>query len=402
MRIAMVSTRFAGLDGVTLETAKVAEALEREGHEVVWFAGQLGPEFVPGAESPQAFFGTEENLDLEGRIFRGGDPAVVRSDVAARSDALRRAFGEFLDHHQPDTIVVQNAWAIPMQVPLAKAISDAASERGIPCVGHHHDFAWERDRFSEPVVPDLIEEFFPPTGPEIAHIVINQDARDELAQRTGESSVVLPNVMDFEPDPPETDGGAAFRALAGIDDDAVVLLQPTRVIPRKGIELTLDLAARLDTRPIVIVTHPDDLDPDYWGMLTERARTLGVDLRLVDAGRSRSALGSAYAAANLVCFPSLYEGYGNALVETLFFRRPLFVNRYSVFVRDIARYGISGIEIDGKVTDEAVETASLWIREPEAAQSVIHANARAGLAHLSYDAVVAAYREAYASIGISL
>ena len=301
-----------------------------------------------------------------------------------------------------DAVVVQNAWAIPMQVPLAKAVLDAASDRGIPCVGHHHDFAWERERFSEPVVPDLIERFFPPTGLTIAHIVINQDARDELAQRTGETAVVLPNVMDFEPEPPDTDDGVAFRALAGIEDDAVVLLQPTRVIPRKGIELTLDLAARLDTEPIVIVTHPDDLDPGYWRQLTERARTLGVDLRLVDAGRSRGALGSAYAAANLVCFPSLYEGYGNALVETLFFRRPLFVNRYSVFVRDIARYGITGIEIDGEVTDEAVAHANLWIRDPDAAQSVIDTNARAGLAHLSYDAVVEAYREAFASIGVTL
>ena len=39
------------------------------------------------------------------------------------------------------------------------------------------------------------------------------------------------------------------------------------------------------------------------------------------------ALADAYAAADLVCFPSLVEGFGNALVEAIYHRKPLFVNR---------------------------------------------------------------------------
>ena len=397
MRIAMASTRFAGLDGVSLETAKVAEALERAGHDVVWFAGMLGPEFGPGTEYPAAFFGTDENLDLERRAFGGGDPEVVRRDVDRRAADIAEAFDAFLDEHHPDVLVVQNAWAIPMQLPLAVALADVADRRQLPSVGHHHDFAWERRRFAEPVVPDVLERVFPPTGPRIGHVVINQDARDELARRRGAQALVLPNVMDFEAGPPPTDGGDEFRELAGLSGDEIVLLQPTRVIPRKGIELSIDLASRIDGDPVLIVTHPDDLDPVYWKRLKDHALAHEVDLRLVDAGRSREALGSAYAAADLVCFPSLYEGYGNALVEALYFRRPLFVNRYSVFVRDIARHGITGIEIDGEVTDEAVQTANLWIRDPSESRSVIETNARAGIEHLSYRTVVETFDEAFAT-----
>ncbi len=40
----MVSTRFAGTDGVTLEAAKLAAVLEAAGHRVAWFAGELGEE----------------------------------------------------------------------------------------------------------------------------------------------------------------------------------------------------------------------------------------------------------------------------------------------------------------------------------------------------------------------
>ena len=396
----MASTRFAGLDGVSLETAKVADALRRDGHDIVWFAGLLGDDFGPGTEYPPAFFGTEENLALEDEIFRGGDPESVQADIRAGADRIGGAFDAFVKAHEPEVLVVQNAWAIPMQLPLALALADGARRHELPSVGHHHDFYWERERFAEPVVPEVIESLFPPLGKDIAHIVINQDARDELERRTGASSQVLPNVMDFESGPPESDGGAAFRALAGLEPDQIVLMQPTRVIPRKGIELSIDLAARIDGDPALIVTHPDDLDPEYWASLVERAERLQVDLRLVDAGRSRSDLASAYAAADLVCFPSLYEGYGNALVETLYFRRPLFVNRYSVFVRDIARYGITGIEIDGEVTDEAVAMANRWIADPDLATPVIESNAAAGVDHLSYRAASDTYARAFAAAGL--
>ena len=56
MRIGMVSTRFAGTDGVSLEAAKVAEVLRRSGHDVAWFAGELGDDFTPGRLHASAHF----------------------------------------------------------------------------------------------------------------------------------------------------------------------------------------------------------------------------------------------------------------------------------------------------------------------------------------------------------
>jgi glycosyltransferase involved in cell wall biosynthesis len=271
--------------------------------------------------------------------------------------------------------------------------------RSLPAIGHHHDFAWERERFAHCVVPDVLEEVFPPVGDLISHIVINQDAHDELALRKGVDATVLPNVMDFATGPPLSDGGASFRELCRVDEGTRILLQPTRIIPRKGIELTIELAERLGPDVAVVVTHPDDKDDQYWGELESLAEESGVDLRLVDAGRDAASLSSAYAAADLVCFPSLYEGYGNALVETMFHRRPLFVNRYSVYERDIAPLGIAAIEIDGSITDEAVAQARRWIDDPSTAEDAIRLNTRIGLEHLSYQSVVDAFDRALSQIG---
>lgn len=394
----MVSTRFAGLDGVSLESAKIATALTRSGHDVVWFAGELGPGFEPGVCAPAAFFGTPENLELEALAFGSGPRARVEAAIADRAALLAEDFRGFVDVHTPDVIVVQNAWAIPMQFPLAVAVRDVVLEQSLPAIGHHHDFAWERKRFAACVVPELLADVFPPVGNAISHIVINQDARDQLALRKAVDATVLPNVMDFATGPPADDGGASFRALCGVTTDQRVLLQPTRIIRRKGIELTIDLAERLDDDVVVVVTHPDDRDDRYWSELQTQATRGGVDLRLIDAGRDASSLSSAYAAADLVCFPSLYEGYGNAFVEAMFFERPIFVNRYSVYARDIAPLGVAAVEIDGSVTDEAVAAARATIEEPAVAAAAIERNRQIGLEHLSYDTAVRAFERATAEI----
>ena len=399
MRIGMVGARFAGLDGVSLESAKLAEALTRGGHEVVWFAGEVGDGFTPAFTCEAASFGTVANSEIERLAFTEGDPGVVREMVAGVSPKIRNALASFIDDFAVEGVIVENAWAIPMQLPLAVAIAQVVSDRDIPTVGHHHDFSWERDRFLHTSVPDLIEDFFPPALGTVAHVVINSLAKRDLSDRRGLESLVLPNVMDFESGPPSGDGGVAFRRIAGLGPGDTVLLQPTRVIPRKGIELTIDLAARMDGDPVVVVTHPDDLDRGYWNRLTAMASDLNVDLRIADPGRDLFALASAYAAADLVCFPSLYEGYGNALVEAVYHRRPILVNRYSVYVSDIAPLDFDVVEIDGAISQESVVAANRIVDGGRSVDAAANRNFAIGESSLSYGNARDVIERSFASIG---
>jgi glycosyltransferase involved in cell wall biosynthesis len=229
-------------------------------------------------------------------------------------------------------------------------------------------------------------------------VVINSIAAEELQSRRGLASTVVSNVMDFESGGPSGDGGARFRELVGIEDADVVLLQPTRVVRRKGIELTIELASRLDGSLKVIVSHPDDLDSEYWDELLALASDLDVDLRLVDIGRDRHALASAYAAADLVCFPSLYEGYGNALVEALYYRSPVMVNRYPVYVSDIAPLGLDVVELDGVITDDTVAAATEMVQGGRSVEAAVDRNFEIGLENLSYAKVVELMGASLASV----
>ncbi|MBW2740454.1 MAG: glycosyltransferase family 1 protein, partial [Deltaproteobacteria bacterium] len=88
-----------------------------------------------------------------------------------------------------------------MHVPLGLALTEIIAETQIPTIAHHHDFYWERMRFTVNAVNDYIQMAFPPALPDIEHVVINSAAKEELAHRTGISSTIIPNVLDFKNPP---------------------------------------------------------------------------------------------------------------------------------------------------------------------------------------------------------
>ena len=95
-------------------------------------------------------------------------------------------------------------------------------------------------------------------------------------------------------------------------------------------------------------------------MLEQLANEEGVDMRVVadrvgevrqrDSEGRRYTLWDLYHHADFVTYPSLYEGFGNALLEAIYFRKPVLINRYSIFVRDIEPKGFKLLTIDGFVT----------------------------------------------------
>jgi glycosyltransferase involved in cell wall biosynthesis len=154
-------------------------------------------------------------------------------------------------------------------------------------------------------------------------------------------------------------------------------LQPTRVIQRKGIELALELVHRLHLpNAHLFITHrARDEGLTYWRWLKREAGVMQVDLRLIDhmigAERSRIdghkiySLWDAYPHTDLVTYPSTYEGFGNALLEAIYFKRLVVVNRYPVYNADIRRLGFEFIELDGFVDRVAVEKTHDLLNDPE-------------------------------------
>ncbi len=348
-RIGFISTRFAGTDGVSLEAAKWAEALWQDKHVSYWYAGVLDRESSASMCVPEAYFGHPENewisTQIWGRHTRTHD---VTHRIHGLAEYLKSTLYDFVRRFNISILVVQNALTIPMHLPLGVALTEFLSETQMPAIAHHHDFYWERTRFQVNNVPDFLDMAFPPRGLSLQHVVINQAAREELALRKGLSSMLVPNVFDFDESSTPDDYSADIRHEIGLTPEDKLILQPTRVVPRKGIEHSIFLVKQLgDPRCKLIVSHlSGDEGDDYPDQMKELAHAEGVDLRFFGErigdrrhinreGKKIYVLQDLYSRADLVMYPSIYEGFGNALLESFYFKVPIIVNRYPVWVRDI-------------------------------------------------------------------
>src|SRR5207244_9962839 len=132
----------------------------------------------------------------------------------------------FIERFQIELLIAQNVLAIPMHVPLGIALTEVIAETGLATIAHHHDFAWERERFTLSAVNDYLRAAFPPALPRIEHVVINSLGQKELARRFGLPATVVPNIHDFETPPPDLDDyNADLRREIALRKDDILILQ---------------------------------------------------------------------------------------------------------------------------------------------------------------------------------
>jgi glycosyltransferase involved in cell wall biosynthesis len=101
-------------------------------------------------------------------------------------------------------------------------------------------------------------------------------------------------------------------------------------------------------------------------------------------GRKIYTLEDIYPYADLVTYPSTFEGFGNAFLETLYFKKPIVVNTYSIYIKDIQPKGFKVIEIEGYVTDKAVEQTRQVLGNPELRQQMVDHNYELAKKYFSY------------------
>jgi glycosyltransferase involved in cell wall biosynthesis len=395
LRVGFVSTRFRGLDGVSLEAAKWASVFKELGHRCFWFAGELDRDPAASLLVPEAFFGHPAVLDLTKTLFSSQRRSRKTTDALHRlKETLKDRLYEFVEKFGIDLLVAENALAIPMHVPLGVALTELVAETGIPTIAHHHDFFWERTRFLTNACPDILAAAFPPDLPTISHVVINSVAQTELAARRNIAARLIYNVMDFEKKAPRPRDGRRFRADMGFKEDDVIILQPTRVVFRKGIEQAIYLVELLNIpNAKLVVSHTlDDEGPEYADWVRNWGLRQGVPLHFIHSRLDEEARGGAggyslwdvYPHADLITYPSIYEGFGNAFLEAVYFRKPILVNRYSVFIVDIEPKGFDVIAIDGYVTDAAVREVRKVLTDPRRRKEMTDKNFELARKHFSF------------------
>jgi glycosyltransferase involved in cell wall biosynthesis len=231
-------------------------------------------------------------------------------------------------------------------------------------VFRHHDLPWQRPGLVVP--PDI-----PPHRARSLHVTINDQSRDELRHR-GFEAITIRNAFDLEPARGDREG---TRRELGYSPDELVLVQPTRAIPRKNvpgaIAFASDIASLAGDTPVRLwVTGP--AEDGYDDVFARLVRESPVPVRV---GRAAS-VADAYAAADLVVFPSTWEGFGNPVIESIAHRRPIAVGDYPV-LDELRAFGVHLLSVDDPVA------ALAWLRAPDA--EALEANVAAVRPHCSLE-----------------
>jgi glycosyltransferase involved in cell wall biosynthesis len=362
---AMVSFRLGGPDGVSVQAATWGRALERLGYSLRRVAGDLVDGPRPGDVVMAGLA-----VAVEAAPGPAGQLPVVPEGPGV--DELRAALAGSA------VVVVENLLSLPLHLGAARVLGDVLTDLPVETrvLLHHHDFAWQRPETAE--ITEL-----PPRLPRASHVTINDFSRRELAER-GIDAVTVRNAFDLDAPRGRRD---ETRAALGLGADDLLVLQPTRAVARKNVPAALRLAEGLAARLPRPVSYwlPGPAEDGYAGTLAEVLgaarvpvlRTHPGNLRL--AGREPAGMGDAYAACDLVVFPSTAgEGFGQPVIESVWADRPLAVLSYAA-LEELLALGFCFLPADDP---DAVAGA---LRHPDAPTAA--RNRELAQTHFSIDAL---------------
>lgn len=396
MKIGFVSFRIAGTDGVSLEAEGWKAILTRMGHEVTFIAGELDQ---PGILVPSMHFTHPEVYRVHQMVVENNiNYRKVEKDIFALAGGIEGELRQVFRRYKFDRLIVANVFSLPIHFPLAVALERVIMEFEIPTVARNHDFWWERQRYLKSHCFEFFERWFPPKHESISYVTINTIAQKELRRRTGLDSVVIGDSFDFESSLNKGDGySRKWRKDFGLTDQDIVFLQATRIVPRKGIELSIELVKRLnDPRAILILAgYAGDESGDYLEKLKSLARDSEIrhkfigdrvdSQRKIKNKRRGYTLWDCFVNCDFMTYPSVTEGFGNQFVEAVYFKKPIFVNRYPVYKADIEPLRFDAVTIDSVVTDEAVKKIREWMNSPETVKRVVEKNFEIGKKNFSFE-----------------
>lgn len=447
---AFFQNRLGRTDGVSLEVDKWRTILrDRLGHTVVYCSGN---DDVPGnivipelyAQHPTTW-----------RILRNGTvsftdyscEADLEAEIYAHADLIEERLLDLIESRKPDCLVPNNLCSGGYQPAAAIAFHRVIRKTGIPAIIHSHDFYFEDSgevRATCQTVSSIYERYFPPRLPRVEHVVINRIAQAELHRRKGIEATVIPNVFDFDQEPWKHDEyNTDLRASFGIGPDDLVVIQATRILDRKGIELAVDVVASLDSQAkrgslkgyktagggtfgsssrIVLfcagILESIGISGTYWESVKAKAQEAGVEIihagdrvhhsRGLDvAGRKIWSLWDSYTMADIASYPSLWEGWGNQFIEAVFAKLPVFVFEYPVWKSDLGPEGFKVVSLGGELAgmdnhglarvphaaiEKAADALCSLLTDPNLRNETAEHNFSTGRERFSFDALEAKIR----------
>jgi len=377
-------------DGVSLEMNKWKGVFEEMGHNVHLCAGKYGSADETVIEEMYHHRPDARLLNLNTfkalRDYRS--EATYRTELYRLAGTIEEKMRIFVEEKQINFLVPQNVWSVAANPAVAIALTNIMRKYQIPALAHNHDFYFERtDGFALTcsTAVELADRYLPPRDPLAKHVVINSLGQRQLLERKGIPSTVVPNIFDFDAPPWLPDEyNQDLRKRIGLRENDLIVLQATRIVTRKGIELAIDFVKALNTpkrraqlkqrglydgrsftnegRIVLVLAgySTDDITGHYKNLLAYKAEQMGVEAvfiedlvnesRAIRNGEKIYSLWDTYVYADFVTYPSLWEGWGNQLLEAIRAKLPIMLFEYPVYQADLRDKGLQVVSVGNQIT----------------------------------------------------
>ncbi len=402
MKIGIIIGRIGSVDGVALETEKWIKILKRLRHEVFVISGEF--EFWKMDHRhhyrfPELSFFSAGVKWEQRKAFMEPDKDVgpLLEHIEKLSNKIEKKLSQWVSTNKIEVILSENASALPCHISMGVAIKKLIINRGLPIVTHDHDFHWERgERYvsDHSEINKLVNDTFPLLLPDVRHAVINTFGLETFKNKFQLDATLVPNVMDFDRayGIPNKDNSYFLRNL-GVAQNEIALLQVTRIVRRKGIETAVSLIEKLNDKKLKLVitgNNNDDQNREYYNEIVDQIHDLNLASQVIFAShmvRDHKDLSDVYAHGRACTYFSTYEGFGNAFVEAVLAKKPIFVNNYKpVFMQDIGSKGFETVMLeDNNLTNDKVKKMADIIYDPERCREIGEFNFDLGKKYFSFD-----------------
>ena len=386
-KVAFCHYRVGGTDGVSLEIEEQKKILEKYGCEIKLIAGARsnGVDYI--IKELEWDNGTIPAIKENGFLYFEKEylnSNELKTKINRISKIIKDKLTDIQLKEKFDFVFIHNIFSFGGHIASAKAFTEWINKFKIPTNATHHDFFWEREEYRMPrseYIRQYMQKYMPPKSPYINHIVINSLTQQELKKRHNIEATVFPDIFDFnQPKWKKDKFNKDFLKQFDIKSKDLIILQATRVIPRKGIELAIDFTKALQKNihklkgkrlyngkkinskvnvVLIIAGYAEDEKREYLFKLKTKIFKDRIHAKFISdnvkvkrnffGGIKSYSLWDAYVYADLVTLPSLWESWGNQFIEAVFAKKPVVVFEYPVFKKDIKPEGYKVISLGNKI-----------------------------------------------------
>lgn len=430
LRIGIIHSLIGKNDGVSIVIDQTVQAMSEYldidlGH-FFFLAAHSSPRF--NAQTDEVFWHKSEAHKFIIKNFNEENAEGLDELIRENAQYAKKVIQDWVEENDIDLIIAHNT-SHPYNFITAVGLGyyiEELRDQGIiwpKLMVWWHDSYFERSIFSHP--NPVIQKYlkYLPGVTYVNGIVFINNQQIQLGKRLFSQlnhnklekffktrTTVIPNTSEIpwewenlNPDtetviaPPQDNYNASFFKDINLEnqveskgftlDDTVILLQHTRVVPRKKIELAIDLAFELEKKfrkqkkcvALIISGHSGDEQNAYLNNLyvyySDRCKKDPESSVLVIFGEHNilshrdiivekkfynfAEIPSIIAAhGGLGTYFSEVEGFGNNLLEMISFALPAVINKYDIYKEEIEKLGFELPAIDNtELTEELVNEA---------------------------------------------